>query len=181
MDPILHSSRSSRQPVVAKVHSKTYLRRRRRLHAKEFKKCNKVFNILHSNIRGFDSKTESIKSIVSLLKPSVITINETLFQHKRTPNISGFTPYGSNRDNSSGGGIVTFVRNSDTSQCLKVFEGINDLEMVITRHAQFEIPINILNIYGKVESRSTKDEIEDRWVKVLEQIAHIEAKGEKKV
>ena len=61
---------------------------------------------------------------------------------------------------------------------LEVCKGDAGLELLITRHGQFKPPINVINLYGKVESRSTRDEIRDRWLAVLEQISKIESKNE---
>jgi len=59
---------------------------------------------------------------------------------------------------------------------LKVGEGENNHEMLVTRHSQFVRAINVINIYGAVESRSNK--ILSRWTQVLTQVKKIEAKGE---
>ena len=77
-----------------------------------------------------------------------------------------------------GGGIATLIKSCDSEHTLKVFEGENGLEMLIIRHTQFAVTINILNIYGVVESRSTKDEINARWAVIQDQINKIEAKSE---
>ena len=61
---------------------------------------------------------------------------------------------------------------------MKVFEGENDNEMLITRHSQFSTPINILNIYGEQENRTSKEIIQDKWSKVLNEVSKVEAKEE---
>ena len=78
----------------------------------------------------------------------------------------------------NGGGIATCVQSKDAMHTLKVFEGEDDNEIMITRHSQFVVPINVVNIYGEVESRSTKDKIQDNWSIVLNEVTKIEAKGE---
>ena len=57
------------------------------------------------------------------------------------------------------GGVATCIDNSEAPSCLKVTEGSDDDKFVITRHGQFQTPINIMNIYGETESRSTKLEM----------------------
>ena len=54
------------------------------------------------------------------------------------------------------GGISTSVKNQDAMHTLKVKEGIEDDEYLITRHSQFVIPINVVNIYGEQEGRMEK-------------------------
>ena len=76
------------------------------------------------------------------------------------------------------GGVATCIDNKEASIVLKVAEGANDDEYVITRHGQFRTPINIVNVYGEVESRSTKNEIKERWDRILSELAKIELKGE---
>ena len=52
------------------------------------------------------------------------------------------------------------------------------VEFIITRHAQFSSPINVMNIYGMQEGRNTNVEIEDRWNVILENIDKIEKANE---
>ena len=60
----------------------------------------------------------------------------------------------------------------------KVTEGDTNDEFVITKHSQFKTPINIINWYGETESRSSKADIYDRWLRLLSEISKIEMKGE---
>ena len=119
-----------------------------------------------------------MKAIADSLKPSVITLNEHLMINQKGPTIQGYKCINSKRKTSQGGGIATLVQSGDSAHTLKVFEGENDLELLITRHSQFGVIINILNVYGVVESRSNKDEINDRWNKIQDQINKIESRGE---
>ena len=61
---------------------------------------------------------------------------------------------------------------------MKVKDGTDDDEFIITRHSQFNIPINIINIYGEVESRTKKNEVEDRWFRIVSKLKKIELQGE---
>ena len=61
---------------------------------------------------------------------------------------------------------------------LKVVEGGNDNETLITQHSQFSIPINIVNIYGEQESRTPNEKIQEKWTNILHKIYKIEAKSE---
>ena len=51
-------------------------------------------------------------------------------------------------------------------------------EYIITRHSKFQKPINVINCYGEIESRSSKNDIEERWQRLLEKIVRIEASNE---
>ena len=67
---------------------------------------------------------------------------------------------------------------SNRLHTLKVYEDNVGQELLVTRHDQFNVPINVINIYGQVESRCTVDSIDDRWRVVIDQVKKIEAKGE---
>ena len=95
--------------------------------------------------------------------------------------MEGFTSYNRNRQHANMGGVATCISNKEASNALKVAEGVSEDEYIITRHSQFRTPINIVNIYGETESRSTKAEIKDRWDRIVTELAKIELKGESTV
>ena len=92
--------------------------------------------------------------------------------------IQGYSCFNRNRQNVNFGGIATCVKSKDAKHTLKTFEGEDDHEVLITRHSQFVVPINVINIYGEQESRSSKENILDKWNRVLAEVTKIEAKGE---
>ena len=47
-----------------------------------FKTCD-TWKVFHTNIRGFQSKQESLKSIIQQIQPNVITINETALKNNK--------------------------------------------------------------------------------------------------
>ena len=75
------------------------------------------------------------------------------------------------------GGIATAVIDNHSHNTLKVSEGKNE-EFLITRHGNFEPPLNVINYYGKQESRQTVSEIDNGWEEVITEIVKIEAKDE---
>ena len=75
------------------------------------------------------------------------------------------------------GGISTSVRSKYATSTLKVAEG-EEQEYLITRHDQFDPVINVINLYGTQESRSTSEEIKDDWDMILKEISKVEAKKE---
>ena len=136
------------------------------------------FSVLHMNCRGAPSKIKSIENIVANLSPEVITINEKNLKKNKTLKIRGYSSFCRNRVNGHMGGIATCVMDNDVKSTLKVTEGNDGNEFLITRHSQFTHPINIINIYGDVESRTKNDVIDDKWDEVLQEIVKIEARGE---
>ena len=72
------------------------------------------------------------------------------------------------------GGVATAIRNDEKMFAIKVDEGLDKDEFILTRHSQFNPPINVLNVYGEIESRSNTREIEERWGRLLKIISRIE-------
>ena len=124
------------------------------------------------------SKSISLQAIAGCKMPTVLTLNETMLLSNKELNLKGRYCFTSNRTGTGGGGIATCIRKNDKGDTIKMYEGEDDLELLVTRHGQYSTPINILNIYGAVESRSTKDKIKERWIKIREIIKQIEAKRE---
>ena len=108
----------------------------------------------------------------------MITINETNLKNNQKLKIDGYSTYNRNRQNEHMGGVATAIQNKEAHDALKVTEGIEKDEYIVTRHGQFEVPINIINVYGEIESRQTHQNIQDRWDRILAELAKVEMKGE---
>ena len=63
-------------------------------------------------------------------------------------------------------------------RCCIVDEGKGENEFILMRHSHFEIPVNVLNMYGQQECRMNKDEIDDHWREIMEVINSVEARKE---
>ena len=140
--------------------------------------CNDQWTIYQSNIRGYGSKAFSFRAITAGLQPSVIVLNETHLKYEQKLKIPGYNSYNRNRKKKCMGGIATSILNKDAMHALKVTEGENENEFLITRHGQFVVPINIINIYGQQEGTSSKEDILSRWGNIMKEVIKIEAKGE---
>ena len=57
-------------------------------------------------------------------------------------------------------------------------EGQEEDEYIITRLDHVFPPLNIVNIYGQQESRSSKEEILKSWMRLREDLLQIECSGE---
>ena len=66
----------------------------------------------------------------------------------------------------------------EASHAIKVKEGQDTDEFVITRHSQFDPPINIINVYGESECRNSHIEIQARFSRLVQEIKRIESVGE---
>ena len=74
-------------------------------------------------------------------------------------------PIGSNKNRDKHkGGVATVIANHLVHNTMKVAEGIEEDEYIITRIDKTLPAVNIVNIYGFQESRSTNDDIEKSWI-----------------
>ena len=71
------------------------------------------------------------------------------------------------------GGVATYVEESDTDNVLKVSEGKESNEYIVTRHSQFSTPINIINVYGSQECRVSKETIKNQWDEIMMEVKRI--------
>ena len=144
-----HVSLLPSKPVKKK---KSIRRGRRKSHTKycNFDSDNK-WSILHSNIRGWNSKKLSFQSILKGVNPNLVTLNEVAFRKDKKLNVPGFLSYNKNRQKESMGGVATCIKNDEKAFALKIDEGEGKDEFIITRHNQFFKPINVVNIYGEIK------------------------------
>ena len=150
--------------------------RRGRRKKQKYVNSNDKWSIYQSNIRNLDSKQTSLESIVSSNMFSLVVLNETHLQKGRKVTIPGYVSYTRNRIDKASGGISTSVIDNDSSTCVRVEEGNGDNEFIVTRHSQFKVPINVVNIYGQQECRMSKDNVERHWNEILEVISRIEGR-----
>ena len=108
---------------------------------------------------------------------NLATVNETHMKGNDKLKIEGFKTFSRNRQDAAMGGVCTIVKNDKAGEVLKVSEGKDD-EYIITRHGEYEPALNIINYYGKQESRQVKDNIDKDWENLLDEIIKIESKGE---
>ena len=95
--------------------------------------------------------------------------------------IPGYVTYTRNRHGRLSGGIATSIKTEDAPNCIRIDEGREDNEFLVTRHSQFVIPINVINWYGQQECRLSKETIENHWNEILDVLGKIEAKNERVV
>ena len=82
-------------------------------------------------------------------------------------------------DNKEGGGVATLVAEHLRPNTVKVGEGKEGDEYVITRLDHVTPAVNIVNIYGDVESRAGgKDKILEKWTRLMKDVKEIKDRGE---
>ena len=109
--------------------------------------------------------------------PDIITINDTALKGTRKVKIKGYFSYTKNREKNKGG-VATVVANYLKANTVKVAEGKEGDEYIITRLDNTVPAINLINIYGEQEGRSSIDEIEKSWLRLHSDIEEIEAQNE---
>ena len=110
------------------------------------------FSILHTNIQSSKNKLNSLVAIIKSLDVNIVTINETHLKANGKLNIEGYKTFTRNRKDQAKGGMATSVKNKNAATSLKVGEGEFD-EYIITHHGEFQPAINVINYYGKQETR----------------------------
>ena len=71
------------------------------------------------------------------------------------------------------GGVSTAVKNNLKPSAVKVMEGEEDDELLITRLEHTTPPINIVNVYGEIEGRVKNEEIKERFKRLKVELDRI--------
>ena len=101
-----------------------------------FMYCDK-WQIYYSNIRGFSCRALSLSSILDSHKVEVCLLSETLLKNNKTIEIPGFSGFCKNRRASFGGGIATMIRNDEVVNTLKMSEGDENNEYIVSSMTNF--------------------------------------------
>ena len=107
---------------------------------------------MNVNIRGTNSKTESLKSAIMTYKPEMVCLQETMLDPQRAPKIEGYKWVIKQRQNKLGGGIAIMI-NNNIQHITKVKQDTEENEEVQwvkikTKHNT----ITVGNFYGPQEN-----------------------------
>ena len=114
---------------------------------------------MYANCRGIKGKKDSFEEIVEKINPDIIILNETMYRNNERTKIRSYTPYTSNREGKSGGGVEILVRKNMENKTLKISEGSPGIEELTVRTETKKRTINIITLYGKIEGRESKENI----------------------
>ena len=136
--------------------------------------------IFSNNCRGFNSKKESIeKYVIEQLKPDVLNFEETMLRNKAKINHKDYFSFCLNRpEGAEGGGIATMVANDIKMHATKIAESNDQDEYMVIRLEHVKPALNILHIYGRIESRTSCDKVLEGWKQILNELSLIEARQE---
>ena len=156
----------------------TKTKRKSTRRSKTKNKTEKVeIKIIQTNCDGFTSKKESFDDIVEVENPDVLVINETALKGNRKVKIPHHFSYTKNREKNKGG-VATVIANYLKTNTVKVGEGKEGNEYLITRFDHTVPAINLINIYGEQEGRTPAIEIEKGWLRLKSDIEEIESRSE---
>ena len=135
--------------------------------------------ILNNNVCGWNSKKASVPNILENLKPDVCTFQETGLMGTNQIKIKNYHTSLRNRKNlKKMGGVATAVKSYLKQHTVKVTEGENEDEYLITRLGHLNPPLNIVNIYGGIESRIGNQEILESWGRIKLELDKIKNRNE---
>ena len=113
------------------------------------------------------------------LKPDVCTFQETALAGTNKIKIKNYHTIVRNRkDLKRMGGVATAVHNHIKSHAIKVKEGEEKDEFLITRLDNINPPLNIINVYGGIEERMDRQEVLENWGRIKSEIDKIGERNE---
>ena len=133
--------------------------------------------IIHTNTDGYKSKKESINDIANKEKPDIMTLNDTNLKGNLKVKVPGYFSFNKNREKYKGG-VATVIANHLKHNAIKIGEGKDEDEYIITRFDHTIPAINIVNTYGSQESKTSKDEIDKSWYRMMKDVKEIEDRNE---
>ena len=98
-----------------------------------------------------------------------MTLNDTNLNGKLKVKVPGYFSFNKNREKYKGG-VSTVIANHLKHSALKVKEGEDDDEYIITGFDNTIPALNIVNVYGSQESKTNNDEIEKSWYRLMRDI-----------
>ena len=119
------------------------------------------------------------KKILDIVKPDVVNLNETNVKGRNKVSHKGFHSFCRNRKETQHmGGVSTAVTDDLKPYAVKVKEGEDEDEFLITRLEHVTPTINIVNVYGEIESRFKVDEVQSRFYRLKKELDRIRMNNE---
>ena len=154
--------------------SRRRLRRGRRSAAKTVD-----ISIFDNNLNGYPGKRASIAELLKTIKPTIVTFQETAMAGNNKIKVKNYFSFQRNRKGTKTmGGVATLIANEVKQYAVKVKEGEDKDEYIVTRLNNVVPAINIINVYGGTESRMTKQEVLENWTKLKKEITEIKEREE---
>ena len=135
------------------------------------------FSVMLVNLRGFRSKRQSLKKIISTEKPSMVAINESQLTGRMQVSLKPMVCWSKNRESKGGGGVATAVSPVYRDSTIGAGESEGENEYVITRVSSFSPALNVINYYGE-QRKTSKENVEKNWRLLVKDMTKIRARKE---
>ena len=96
-----------------------------------------------------------------------ISLNEHGVRGNNKVPIENFYSFCKNRKNKRMGGVSLSIPKDKIDSYIKVKEGEDEDEYIIIRNDTVSPPLNIVTFYGENESRTSKEDLHNRWKRLL--------------
>ena len=120
-------------------------------------KVEKELTVVNNNCNGIMSKLASLSYLISELKPSIITLQETKLKQPgklRSKGLKDYVIFELCRKNSQGGGLATVVEKSLNP--VFISEGDDKEEILVVQIHVNNVALRIFNLYGPQETEGEK-------------------------
>ena len=108
---------------------------------------SRKLRFLTLNIRGIQSKVETLSAILSKFSIDVCCLSETLCTDDSAVKITNFRTFFRNRISRKGGGVMILIREEIAESAVRVAQG-KDAEFISVKLNQYQPPIVITQYYG---------------------------------
>ena len=133
---------------------------------------------MYSNIRGLKGKKTSLLEILHENKPDVFLLTETQARSNINEQIDSYIIFGRKREDKTGGGVAILIHNDLRSNITLHVSDRNIEIMWVSIRRKSCVPFFIGTYYGKQESRTSKNEIEQEMELLEEEIMEMKDEGE---
>ena len=133
---------------------------------------------MYSNIRGIKSKKASLIEILEDINPHLCLLTETQMRTNTGFNIKGYTFFGRKREGKVGGGVGILARNDKVHLLTPHINDRNIEIMWVSIKRSNAVPVFVGVYYGKQETRTSKNEIEQEMNMLSAEINEMKNDGE---
>ena len=113
------------------------------------------------------------------MNPDICNLNEINLRGNRKLKLKNYVSFNKNRAIKQMGGVSTSFQSYLRQYVVKVSDNSECDEYLVTRLENVQPALNILNIYGRIETRAGgPDKILESWGRIKKELALIEARGE---
>ena len=130
--------------------------------------------IYQCNIRGYKSKSSSIKIISKEIQPDVLVLSETMLTGQEKPRIKNFSPFFRSRSDKGGGGLVTAVADNIAVSSLQTYSGKYEILEVRLEHTA--TPLTIISVYGVQDTK--KELVKEEFEEIVGRMAVAKSRGD---